>query len=67
VPQVALNRAAAQCPLWVISGHFPMSDTVSALTPKADIRERSWIVRFGPKADIDLLLDDHVRQGQPIC
>jgi hypothetical protein len=26
--------------------------TMSALPPKADIEERDWYVRFGPKADI---------------
>jgi hypothetical protein len=30
---------------------------MSVILPKADIGQRDWHVRFGPKADIALLLD----------
>ena len=45
--------AQKQCPLWVISGHGEPFSVMSALPPKADIRQRVD-VRFVPKADISI-------------
>jgi hypothetical protein len=37
---------------------------MSALPPKADIRERNWDVRFVPKADMSHLFDHLVGAGE---
>jgi hypothetical protein len=52
VPQVALNRAAAQCPLWVKSGHSAMSRGCPLYPQKRTLIERVGMSAFVPKADI---------------
>ena len=44
------QRDAYECPLWVISGHWKGSG-MSALPPKADIRQRIEHVCFVPCVD----------------